>query len=142
MGATTLTLARKNLMLARTTTKTLTLAFKKPPNPSARTIMAVWMPSPVSGSMCPAASPMMTRWSSWERGTPCEPRRSAAAFMRSTLALGPTAREMKGSLLSAPSCSRFRSASCVCRRHACGLIRRGHTGACRGRQNPHGDPCE
>ncbi len=51
--------------------------------PRRRTMMAVWMPSPVSGSMCPAASPMMSRWSSYDVLRPWLPRRSAAAFMRS-----------------------------------------------------------
>ena len=39
--------------------------------------MAVWMPSPVSGSMCPAASPMMSRWSSYVHGTPCVSRKGS-----------------------------------------------------------------
>lgn len=54
-----------------------------------RTIIAVWMPSPVRGSMWPAASPTMRRWSSKVVVRPCEPSRRAAAFMRSICSPGP-----------------------------------------------------
>jgi hypothetical protein len=53
--------------------------------------------SPVRGSMCPAASPMISKWSSCVAFSPWPPRRRAAARMRSSLALGPSAAEMKGS---------------------------------------------
>ena len=75
-------------------------------------MMAVWMPSPVSGSMCPAASPMMSRWSSKDVRRPWDPSRRLAAFMRSILALGPSAALMNGSFLMASLCSRARSDSC------------------------------
>ena len=83
-------------------------------------MMAVWMPSPVRGSMCPAASPTMMRWSSWVVSRPCPPSLRLAAFMRSIFALGPKDLLMKGSFLMAPSCSRLRSFSCKTRQLACG----------------------
>ena len=78
-----------------------------------RTMMAVWMPSPVRGSMWPAASPMISRWSSKDVRRPCDPSRRLAAFIRSIFAVGPSAALMNGSFLMASLCSRARSDSYV-----------------------------
>lgn len=74
--------------------------------------MAVWMPSPVSGSMWPAASPIINRWSSKVVFRPWPPSLNAAARILSILAFGPSAALMKGSSLMAPSCNLLRSSSC------------------------------